>query len=565
MIDIDALFHEARQHQHRGDLSDALALYERILQHQPNHADAWHGQGLIYAQQGQMPEAIRCLEQAMRLAPDNPAVHNNLGNAWKNTGQIEQAIAQYQQAIALAPDYAQAHNNLAGIYARQGLYQAALRHYHLAVHAEPDFSAAHFNLGLLLLNHHQLRHAETQFRNVLSLNPEHLDAQFYLGVLALEEERLNEAEACFSKVIQHDPNHVQALCNLGIVTLKRQQGQLAIDYFSKALALDNDHSESRNNLAATFMHYDRFENALMHYDVLLQQDPDNIDYLYNSGVAEMALGHLNEATGHFEHLLSLQGDHFSALNNLAAIFIRLENRGKARELLKKAVAANPADTASQHMLRALSGKTDKAETSPEYAENLFNNYALFYDQHLRQQLHYTLPNQLLKLLAELGISSSAHSLDLGCGTGLSGQVLRDVSQRLDGVDIAAKMIAQAREKGIYDQLTESELVSFLHQTPEQYNLIVALDVLPYLGDLQPLFAAVSDRLLKDGWFIFSTEISETSSWELQENARFRHHSDYLRGLANRYGFSVISQEVVIARRQEGNAVPEYLIALQRLP
>lgn len=556
-----ALFDEAHALQREGQLPQAITLYEQLLNLEPQQTQVLHFLGLANAQLGDLITAIRYLEQAVLLEPNNPGLHNNLGNAYKKSHQIDQAIQHYQEAIRLLPDYAQAHHNLATIFTLQNEYQQALNHYRLALHAAPDFTDAHFNLGLLLLKNNKLQAAKTQFNNVLSLNPNHLETQFYLGVLNLEAGQLAEAEEAFQNVLKKNEHHVHALTNLGVLALKREQGQVAVHYFTQALALDNNHLDARNNLAATFMHYDRFENALMHYDVLLQHDPNHIEYLYNSGVAQMALGHLNEAIHYFECILTQQSDHFAALNNLAAIYLRLEEREKARTLLERALAANPEDAPSRHMLDALSGQASSAETCTPYATNLFNNYALYYDQHMQGPLHYTLPHHIARIIHQLPNHQMNEVIDLGCGTGLSGIVLRERAKHLVGVDISVKMLAEAKKKNLYDQLIESELLTYLKQDVHYYELIVAADIFPYFGDLDPLFAAIAQRLHQPGYFIFSTEISENKDWQLQISARFSHHPDYIQALCKKHGFHLYSQEPVIARQhhQQGLAVMIYVL------
>jgi predicted TPR repeat methyltransferase len=560
---VEELFAQAYKLQHENQLPQAISLYEKLLRISPEHSQALHFLGLAYAQLGDMAEAINYLQQALRLEPNDASMHNNLANAYKKSYQLDKAIEHYQHAIQLAPDYAQAHHNLATVYALQDNYKKALQHYSLAVNAEPDFAAAHFNLGLLLLKNNQLAAAKMQFNNVLTLNPDNPDAEFYLGVLSLQVNQLADAEHHFHRVLMEDSNQVQAITNLGVIALKKQQGQLAVDYFSKALAIDNNNIDARNNLAATFMHYDRFENALMHYDVLLQQDPDNIEYLYNSGVAQMALGHLSEAILHFENILSQEENHFAALNNLAAIHMRLEDKEQARILLKRAVAANPQDAASRHMLNALTSQESTATTCPEYATNLFNNYALYYDQHVKGQLHYSLPQHIARLIHKLHLLQVSHTIDLGCGTGLAGVVLREISQQLTGVDIAAKMLEQAKEKGIYDKLIETELQTFLKEDTHYYELAVAADVLPYIGDLESLFASLAKRLSPNGYFIFSTEISADKPWQLQSTARFSHHPDYIKSLCTKYDLQLQHQEQVTARQQEQQALQVMLYAAQK--
>ncbi|VEH37077.1 protein with TPR motifs (protein-protein interaction motif) [Legionella sainthelensi] len=361
--------------------------------------------------------------------------------------------------------------------------------------------------------------------------------------------------------MKQDDKQIEALSNLGVIALKRQQNQLAVDFFSKALALDNDNTEARNNLAATFMHHDRFENALMHYDVLLQKDPDNLEYLYNSGVAQMALGHLNEAILHFEHITRLESTHTSTLNNLAAIYIKMEQKEKAREYLERALEINPKDTISAHMLHAINGDT-QAQTTPEYAHNLFNNYALYYDQHMKGTLHYSIPQHIARIVHQLELPINIHTLDLGCGTGLTGIVLREVSKYLVGVDIAAKMLAQAKEKQIYDNLFEAEINQFLLQNKNSYDLIVAADVLPYFGELESLFHSIHLHLRRPGYFIFTAEISTSTPWHLETSARFSHHPDYISQLAQQHDFQLLKLEKIPARKQNNQLLEVMLYVLK---
>lgn len=562
-MNLISLFTQAYQLQSEDQLPQAICLYEKILSQDPQHKESLHFLGLAYAQSGKIEKAISTLLQALNVQPDSPSVLNNLANAYKKNHQYEEAITYYLKALEIQPEYAQAHNNIATLYALQNDYSKALRHYSQAVHAAPDFSAAHFNLGLLLFQNSRFKEAKTQFNNVIVLNPDHPQAPFYLGLLYLEENALLEAEGYFQQVLnQADEQQGSALINLGVIALKQEQNQLAVDYFSRALVLDEKDLDARNNLASTFMHHDRFENALMHYDLLLQANPDNLEYLYNSGVAQMALGHLPEALVYFEKVLQLQKAHGPALNNMAAIYLKMDQRETARDYLQLALDCNPQDTISSHMLNALTG-AKKSPTNPEYAKNLFNNYALYYDQHLQGALKYSIPQHLGRLLHQLPIIQVNNTLDLGCGTGLSGIVLREISKQLTGVDLAEKMLAQAKEKSIYDHLILSELNDFLQQNTQTFELIVAADVFPYFGSLDDLFKAIHEHLTPGGTFLFTHEISKTPPWLLEPSARFSHHPDYIQQLAEQYDLETVKQEKIPARMQNAQIMEVLLHALKK--
>src|SRR5581483_7481973 len=95
-------------------------------------------------------------------------------------------------------------------------------------------------------------------------------------------------------------------------------------------------------------------------------------------------------------------------------------------------------------------------------------------------------------------------LDLGCGTGLAGQVFAPLASRLDGVDLSPAMIAKAEARGLYDHLAVADLETGLAQPQAfglapAYDLILAADTLVYLGDLRGVFRAAAARLAPDGF------------------------------------------------------------------
>jgi SAM-dependent methyltransferase len=54
-------------------------------------------------------------------------------------------------------------------------------------------------------------------------------------------------------------------------------------------------------------------------------------------------------------------------------------------------------------------------------------------------------------------------VDLGCGTGLMGPLLRPHCGQLCGVDLSAGMVGKARQRGCYDELAVGELVQYLQE------------------------------------------------------------------------------------------------------
>ena len=154
-------------------------------------------------------------------------------------------------------------------------------------------------------------------------------------------------------------------------------------------------------------------------------------------------------------------------------------------------------------------------------------------------------------------------LDLGCGTGLCGELVRSASRWLTGVDLADKMLEVAAQKHIFDELIQSDIIAFLQDKKDKYDLVIAGDVLVYFGDLTPIFKAVYEALRSDGLFIFNAEINEDNDYIMTDSGRFSHRKQYLDQLIAHSQFKLISYQVARMRTQNQLPVQGHLYLLQK--
>ncbi len=95
-----------------GNLNEAQAIYQRLLNENPDHADALQLLGAIAHQSGRHGEAVALIRRSLSIAPSGKQALNNLGEALRATGQIEESVAAFRQALYVDPAYAKAHSNL---------------------------------------------------------------------------------------------------------------------------------------------------------------------------------------------------------------------------------------------------------------------------------------------------------------------------------------------------------------------------------------------------------------------------------------------------------------------
>ncbi|WP_114965845.1 class I SAM-dependent DNA methyltransferase [Alkalilacustris brevis] len=114
--------------------------------------------------------------------------------------------------------------------------------------------------------------------------------------------------------------------------------------------------------------------------------------------------------------------------------------------------------------------------SVEGSENLrdyYDQWADSYDSELAQS-DYRTPQRCAQALARYLSDPDAPVLDFACGTGLSGVALYAAGFRvIDGMDISAGMLAQARAKGVYRKLVQPAPDAVLDARGQGYAAIVA--------------------------------------------------------------------------------------------
>ncbi|MEV0295316.1 methyltransferase domain-containing protein [Nocardia sp. NPDC050710] len=155
---------------------------------------------------------------------------------------------------------------------------------------------------------------------------------------------------------------------------------------------------------------------------------------------------------------------------------------------------------------AAHGAIVDVQPQPAYVQTLFDDYAPRFEESLVGRLAYRVPQQLATAIEQASSGRGfGRVVDLGCGTGLMGQLLRPLADRLEGVDLSAGMLAEARRKGIYDRLEQDDLTAFLADEDEAFDLIAAADVLNYVGTLEPVLTSAARALSPNGLIAFSLE------------------------------------------------------------
>jgi tetratricopeptide (TPR) repeat protein len=163
---------------------------------------------------GAFSEAVAIYQDLLELDPRNAEALHNLGSALTRLGLLSDAEGYVRQAIKCRPDFAEAHCTLGIVLRARGENAESEIWLRRALKLKPNYSEARIHHGVSLLALGRLREASARFAKVLKGNPRHADALFLMGQIALLEGRFDEAEGHFNHALELNPKMPNALAAL---------------------------------------------------------------------------------------------------------------------------------------------------------------------------------------------------------------------------------------------------------------------------------------------------------------------------------------------------------------
>ncbi|MBM3531481.1 MAG: methyltransferase domain-containing protein [Alphaproteobacteria bacterium] len=377
-----------------------------------------------------------------------------------------------------------------------------------------------------------------------------------------------------------------------------QLGQLedAEHAYRKAIAADNRLADAHHLLGAVLHQQGRSGDGLRAIDQAIRRAPQSAAYHLSRGAVLATLGHTAAAAASFRRSLVARPGDSLAFRNLATAAISLDQpdmalaasrraslldardpvawtarahaarkrdqRQESAEACRRAIALDAGQDEARFLLASLEGDPDRPPAG--YVRGLFDKFAPHFDRDLVERLDYRTPEALSALIARhlAPAPKSLTILDLGCGTGLAGVALAPIARAMTGLDLSPGMLTQAKRRGLYAELTEADLVTA--RFPQPFDLVVAADVLNYLGNLAPAFASIDAALSPGGALAFSIEtLSEAGTYRLTSDLRYAHVPEHVRALATARGWTELAAEPAVLRRQSDTPVEGLLFLFRK--
>ena len=257
-----------------GNMKEADAICQQILEQQANHTNALHLRGVIAYQMQNYKASTHFLNLANSLANNNPDIMFALAASHENTGQYAAAIKLYNKICALTPNNITAWQQLAGVLEKNHQYTEAI--------------AAYLNLNKLEKNNPNVLLALARLHIKLNAKDK---AVIYLQSLKKNADTVNDSGLWN---------------NIGLIEKALNQPKDAIVSFEQALKIDDtdssNHEKARLNLASTLQDIGDFNSAKRYYlDVIRRGNSKSAEISraqYNLSLIYLGEGEFSTAWKH---------------------------------------------------------------------------------------------------------------------------------------------------------------------------------------------------------------------------------------------------------------------------
>src|SRR5216110_2474042 len=136
-VDVPGLLSRALIASASGNYTQALSLFDDILEVEPSNVNALIGKAVAYRRSGKPQEAVNCLDLVLGVQPNNASALLNRGNILLAEGDLENALDAFDHLTQLYPNDEEAWAAQGDVLVKMGRDDDALRAYTEALQRSP--------------------------------------------------------------------------------------------------------------------------------------------------------------------------------------------------------------------------------------------------------------------------------------------------------------------------------------------------------------------------------------------------------------------------------------------
>ena len=356
---VQKLYNDAKAAEAAGDLAQAAAKYESMLQLAPRLGAAYNNLGSIYLRQREFRKAADVLEKGLKVDPKMPSASALLGIALYELGEYGEAHPRLEAALRANPKDDNAELMLANDLIKLGELEPAAGHLQQLARRQPknqevwyllgkvymqlseqtlgklneidpDSVLVHEISGEIMESMHNYDGALIEYKKAVEMAPERAGTHFRLGNAYWQLSMWDAATQQFQAELANDPRNCEAQWKIGNIRLEQHmEPETALAEVEKALAMCPNLASAHVDRARALLKLNRNEEAAKDLQIAEQADPSEPSTHFLLAQAYRALGRAKEAQAEMQL--------FSKLEESA----RAKTAERAKRLLEEKSSAPP--------------------------------------------------------------------------------------------------------------------------------------------------------------------------------------------------------------------------------
>jgi Flp pilus assembly protein TadD len=153
-----------------GNIRAAIPLFQRVVELEPQHKQAWNDLGLAYLRAGSFDKAADAFRKQIGVNAFDEHAYNYLGIALQQQEKFDEAEAAYKKQIELNPLDPIAHSALGSLFLQQHKYADAVPELDKASVLSPENAGLQVGLGQAYLNTNEREKALAAFEKAAEIS-----------------------------------------------------------------------------------------------------------------------------------------------------------------------------------------------------------------------------------------------------------------------------------------------------------------------------------------------------------------------------------------------------------
>lgn len=403
--DIEATYLLARSYEAAEDGAEALRLYLRTLELDPNRTDALTRSTQIYLDQSDTQNALIMLNRLTALDPTNIEAYYLSGLSHLELERPEDALNAFLVTVDLDPNHLDAHIQIASLYETQGDTDSAIAQHETIITLDPSRPDSFLHLGRLYLRRGDRDNAIRVYEPGLELEPNHPQAQYALGAIFEERGEIEKAIKHFGLANQYDDRHYDwhfryaRLLDRYAETLDDYDiyAGMAVEEYNQTISLKDDYAASYLFRGLITRRYKHIGDTLYRHGQIAQDfkrvitlEPNNSEAYYYLGMTYMDLDQHQEAKEILLKTLEFNKVYAGIYLNLGLIAESEDEHEKAIAYFEKELEIDPESVVAYQRLgdlyssystdygRAVEVLEKALELQPNHVTTLINYASTLY-------------------------------------------------------------------------------------------------------------------------------------------------------------------------------------------